>query len=231
MLKTKIKASIKSFFTPNIIAAVVGVFIIRFVLSFLPSFQVDMGTWIAWAGRLSTGGLSHFYSDATWTQYTPGFLYWLWFVGKIGWFSPLAIKIPVIIFDILTGFLIWKLIGKVNLKFANYSFFLYVLNPLVIFDGSVWGQIDGILTFFVFLSAYLLIEKKNTYLSWVLAGLAFLVKPQAIAVLPFLGLITLLNFGWKKLIPSVIAGVTTVILGSVLFFPDNPIFGLFDLVK
>src|SRR5688572_392517 len=170
----------------NLLIASTITLAVRFFTAFLPGFQTDMGTWLSWAQRLSESGFANFYSDMVWTQYTPGYLYWLWVVGKMGWMSELAIKAPVIIADIVVGILIWSLVRKVNEKIAIVSFFLYTLSPVVIFDGSIWGQIDGLLTLFLFSSAYFLIEKKNFVLSVFLWSIAFVIKPQSIAVLPAL---------------------------------------------
>ena len=227
------KAKINSFFitNSNIITSIVLVFIIRLFLSLLPSFQIDMGTWLAWAGRLSSLGFAKFYTDATWTHYTPGFMYWLWTVGKIGWMQDLAIKIPVLLADISVGILIYSLVKKVSSKLALASFFLYTLNPVVIFDGSVWGQIDGILTLFLFLSAYFLIEKKSFIWSMFFWSIAFLIKPQAVAVLPvFLLAIILKKFKWREILIAATVGLLTIFVLSFPFFPSNPFFGLPKLV-
>jgi Gpi18-like mannosyltransferase len=211
---------------------VLAVFLIRFFLSFLPSFGIDMGTWLGWAVRLSSLGFSRFYTDVTWTQYTPGFMYWLWVVGKMGWLEEMAIKIPVIVADISVGVLIYSLVKKVNFKLAQASFFLYTLNPVVIFDGSVWGQIDGILTLFLFLSAYYLIEKKNFVWSVFFWSIAFLIKPQAIAIAPvFLLTIILRRYKFKEIILGMATGIGTIFLLSWPFFVKNPLLGLPQLLK
>jgi dolichyl-phosphate-mannose-protein mannosyltransferase len=211
----------------EIVTSLMAVFVLRFVLSFLPSFQVDMATWIGWAGRLASLGFAKFYSPQVWTQYTPGFLYYLWAIGKLGWASGLAIKIPVILADMAVGGIIYSLVKKVNKNLALVLFFFYVLNPVVIFDGSVWGQIDGILTLALFLSAYFLIEKKNFIWSSFFWSLAFLIKPQAIAVLPvFLIAAILKKFDWRKILAGAVVSLLTIFVGSILFFPNDPIMGL-----
>ncbi|HET7099214.1 MAG TPA: glycosyltransferase family 39 protein [Patescibacteria group bacterium] len=211
--------------------AIFIVFIIRFLLSNLPSFGFDMGTWFGWANRLNSLGLSKFYSDTDWTQYTPGYMYWLWTIGKLGWTNEFAIKIPVLLADLGVGVLIWSLIRKVNLKLAYLSFFLYTLNPVVIFDGSIWGQIDGLLTLFLFLSAYYLIEKKNFVLSVLFWSFAFLIKPQSIAVLPALLMAVLIKkFKLKEIVIAGIVGTITILILSWPFFVDDPVLGLPRLV-
>jgi dolichyl-phosphate-mannose-protein mannosyltransferase len=210
---------------------VLFVFLVRFLFSFLPSFDIDMGTWLGWAGRLSSLGFANFYTDQSWTQYTPGFMYWLWIIGKIGWMQDLAIKIPVILADISVGFLIYSLLKKVKSKLALMAFFFYTLNPVVIFDGSIWGQIDGILTLLIFLSAYFLIEKNNLILSVFFWSIAFLIKPQAIAVLPaILIAIILKRFKWKEIFIAVVTGVLTVFTISLPFFPNDSFLGLPKLI-
>jgi dolichyl-phosphate-mannose-protein mannosyltransferase len=210
-----------------IIGSVLVVFVIRFLLSYLPSFGFDMGSWLGWSGRLSTLGFSKFYMGESWTQYTPGFLYWLWAVGKLGWIGEMAIKIPITLADIGVGILIWSLVKKVNIRLALASFFLYTLNPVIIFDGPVWGQIDGILTLFLFLSAYVLIERNNFLLSVFFWSIAFLIKPQSIAVAPvFLLVILLKKFKWKEIFLGAVSGITTIILLSWPFFVNNPVLGL-----
>ncbi len=229
MLITKIKSFLIS--NTNIITSIFIVFIIKFLLSYFPSFSSDMGTWFGWADRLKSLGFTQFYSDIVWTQYTPGYMYWLWLIGHFGWLNEFAIKIPVVITEIATGVLIWSLIKQVNVKLALPFFFLYTLNPVVIFDGSVWGQIDGLLTFFLFVSAYFLIEKKNFVLSVLFWSIAFSIKPQSIAVAPiFLLVIILKKFKLKEIILGAFTGLATTFLLSWPFFLQDPIMGLPRLI-
>lgn len=189
-----------------------------------------MGTWLAWAFRLRDGGLAKFYSDVVWTQYTPGFLYWLWLIGKLGLVNELAIKIPTVLADIILGGLLWTVIKKESMRLATISFFLYTLNPVVIFDGSVWGQIDGILALFLFLSAFFLVEKRNPLLSGTFWAISFLIKPQAVAILPALAILTIKRTSIKGAMISFVGGLVTVFLVSLPFFPANPLMGLPNLV-
>jgi Gpi18-like mannosyltransferase len=215
----------------EILFSILFTLVLRVGFSLLPSFDIDMGTWLSWAQRLSTLGLASFYSDVTWTQYTPGYLYYLWLIGKLGVVNDLAIKIPIVIADLATGYLIWSLVKKINKKLALVCYFLYVLNPVVIFDGSVWGQIDGLLTLFLFTSAYFLIEKKNLILSVLFWSLAFLIKPQAIAVAAvFIPVFLSKNFGLKQKITAVTSGLMSIFLLSAPFFTNNPLLGLPNLV-
>jgi Gpi18-like mannosyltransferase len=207
------------------------IFLCRFALALLPSFQVDMGAWLAWGSRLAEVGTANFYSEEVWTQYTPGFLYWLLAIGRLGWVHPLAIKVPVIIADMFTGYLIWKVVGKRSNKWANWAYVIYVLNPAMIIDGSIWGQIDGLLALAMFGSTYLLIEKKNCYASWIVAGVALLIKPQAIAMMPVLLGLTLIRFGVVKTLKSGLLTVSVIALGFYPFYPNNLLGGMWELME
>jgi dolichyl-phosphate-mannose-protein mannosyltransferase len=213
------------------IFSILIVFVIRFLFAFLPSFGFDMASWLGWAHKLAAGGFATFYSLNDWTQYTPGYLYYLWLIGKIGWVNELAIKIPIILADIITGLLIYWLVKKINKSLAVLSFFLYTLNPVVIFGGSVWGQIDGILTLFLFLSAYFLIEKESLTWSVFFWTVAFLIKPQAIAILPAILMVLLVKkVKWKETLSAFLVGCMAIFIFSLPFFPGNPILGLPQLI-
>lgn len=230
-LKAKIKIGRKNFSISRILPVLLVAFVLRIVLSFLPSFEIDMGAWFGWAGRMAEVGPGGFYSDEIWTQYTPLFLYWLWFGGKIGWISPFLVKIPIVFADIITGYFIWKIINKKNKKLANLCFILYVLNPIVIFTGSVWGQIDGLLALFMLLSFYFLIDKKNMILSSLFIAGAFLLKPQALVVgFPLLFIALRRKFPLKAYLHGGVVFLLTILILSFPFFPQNPMTGLSTLV-
>lgn len=202
--------------------------LVRIGLAMLPSFRVDMDAWLAWAWRLAEGGTANFYSDAVWTQYTPGFLYWLWMMGKLGYVTPIMIKLPVILADLATAWMITRIVkGREKLQWWLYVG--YILSPVVLWDGAVWGQIDGILTMFMLASYYLLIERNNWWLSWISISIALLIKPQAIAVVPVLLLATIIRAGWPKLLIGVSLAGTMQLLGYFPFFPENAWKGMIEL--
>jgi len=229
--KTKIgKSSLFIFSSLPIFLLVVVTLALRIALSFLPSFDIDMGSWLAWASRLADLGPGRFYSDIVWTQYTPGFLYWLWFGGKIGWVNELLVKLPVIFADIATGILIWWMVRRKEPKLATLSFFFYTLNPAIIFAGPVWGQIDGIFTLALILSVFFLVEKKNILLVGLFWGISFLIKPQALALVPPLAIVAAKKFKPKELALGGLVVILIVIFGALPFFPKEPILGLPQLV-
>lgn len=206
--------------------------IIRLSLSLLPSFKFDMDAWFAWAIRLNQVGFSHFYSDSVWTNYTPGYLYVL---GVLGFIKNLLhlndfpflllLKLPAILSEITLGVFVYYLMLKRNYFWAIIAASLILFNPVFIFNSSIWGQIDGLLILMLILSIYFLDKKRIVYSS-IFWGLAFLIKPQAIAILPIFILFFIRNLSIKNFLKISIPPVLTVFLLSLPFFPTQPFLGI-----
>jgi len=211
---------------------------VRLVLMLLPSFTVDMNNWMAWSRMLGEFGIFKFYSLPGWTDYTPGFLYYLWVLGVLDktvhlgtLLYPFLVKLPVILADIGTGLLIAKLFLTKSTKLAKFGFLIYVLNPAVVFANSVWGQTDGLIAFLLVLSAYFLAEKKNVLASSALWALALLTKPQALLAWPILVAFSFLREKFKKTLLFVVWSLFLAFALSLPFFIfKNPLFGLPNLI-
>src|SRR3989344_8394847 len=115
------KAAKRVFFIPNIVYVLLAGFLIRLILGNFGALRLDQGTFIAWSNILVRDGFPNFYNG--WSDYLPGYLYVLWVLGKIKNLLPipetLLYKLPAIIFDILTGALIYEIVRKIkNVKAA-----------------------------------------------------------------------------------------------------------------
>ena len=212
----------------------------RLFLTGLPSLQIDMNSWQAWSARLTDVGPSNFYTPGYFADYFPGYLYLLWILGLIFkifssqiFSSEFAVTLKIItnIFDIGTAFLIYKIVLKYNSSWAKPAGVFYLANPALIFNSSIWGQVDGILTFFLVLSVYLLVEVKNLLFWSITTSIAILIKPQALAILPLIFVYMIRHFPLKKVVLAVIGILTLPILISIPFFPQNPLFDLMNLFK
>lgn len=207
---------------------------LRLVLAMLPGFHIDVSAWFAWAVRLNKEGFTNFYSDEIWTNYTPGFLYILGFLGFIKNILQIndtifyfILKIPAIIAETILGIFIYRLSIKKTLVWAQAAVALILLNPAIIFNSTIWGQIDGLLSLMMLLSIYLLGQKK-IILSSVTLGLSFLIKPQATAIFPVFGLYLIKNFSLKYIFQSILAIISIVLVLSIPLFTNQP-FGLIEL--
>jgi hypothetical protein len=75
------------------------------------------------------------------------------------WLFNLLVKSPMIISDILSGLLIYKIIlDRFGQRLASSSFLLWFLNPMLIWVSSVWSMFDSIPVLFVILATYLVLK-------------------------------------------------------------------------
>ena len=121
-MNEKIKAKIKSFFIPHIVYVLIAGLVVRLVISGFGTLRLDQGTFIAWSFNLAENGFRNFYGG--WSDYLPGYLYVLWFLGKVRGIIPdvLLYKIPAILADIATGYLIYKIVkGKKGILLVSTS--------------------------------------------------------------------------------------------------------------
>lgn len=197
-----------------------------------------MSDWKAWSMRLAQVGPQNFYSQNYFSDYFPGYLYILWIGGLLfnlfsipinGLYFEFFIKLITTVFDLGSAYYIFKIVHKHNKSWANLAFILYLLNPAVIFNTSVWGQVDGVFTFFLIFSSYLLTQKKEAFKSTFIYSLGVLVKPQSLALFPISFFWVFKNFTTVKLLKSLALGALALILLSIPFFLKNPILGIFDL--
>lgn len=102
--------------------------------------------------------------------------------GNPGLFLHLIlIKIPLIIFDLLTGIVITLLFAQ-NIR--KKALWVWMLNPFTLWATSMIGQVDIMPTFFLILSFYLLKKEKNNWAALSL-GMGAAMKSFPILIFPF----------------------------------------------
>ena len=211
-------------------------FLIRLIFAGFPGFHVDTDTFFAWSLRVTDVGLANFYSPDVWTNYTPGMIYVFYILGFIKSIFPLSgeqfyslLKIPSILADLVLSYFVYKQLLKTSSKkIAFYGLAFCLFNPVLIFNSAVWGAFDGLMTLFLFLTIYYL-DQKKLITSSIYFGISILLKPQAVAIAPVLGLFLLKNFSVKNFLKLTLPAVISVIILSVPFFPANPLTGFFKL--
>lgn len=177
---------------------------------------------------MASGGFKGFYNG--WSDYLPGYLYILFVLGKINLFNlipqEVLYKIPAILSDVITGFLIYKvLIKSKGEKWALIGSAIYLFNPAIIANSTLWGQVDGIVALFVILSIYLL---ENNYLLLSAAAIAIgtLVKPQVAFIFPvILTMFYNQKIKFRKLIVYCASGLLLFVLGFVPFWNHGSLIG------
>ena len=178
------------------IAVVISLFgiaaIARLLLASLDGFGVDMGTFRGWSDRLANDGPWNFYDQDFFSDYSPGYMYVLWLIGELNQIFHFSndqyeyiLKLPSIIADLGGAYLLYRMLDKEKPWLQLGATVLYLLFPAALLVGAFWGQVDSILSFFLLLSVYF-IGRDRPVAGAVAFAIGFIIKPQAIAALPFL---------------------------------------------
>lgn len=165
-------------------------------------------------------------------DYTPTYLYLLYAVSRTMPEIPpvTALKIPSLIFDFLSAFLVYRIVrlfypGSIT---ALFAYFTVLFVPTVVINSALWGQSESIYTAFLLLTVYAcLVNRANV--AGLAFGVAFAIKLQSIFLLPALFALSIKGrFSWKHylwipfvyillMIPAWIAGRPLSDLLSIYF--------------
>ena len=157
----------------------------------------DLLFWIQWTRCNIENGLGGVYHCNT--NYLPVYHYILYGFGKLcgGNIETVIehihrLKAITLVFHFTTGYAILNLLwyaGVRGWKVLGGSL-LFTANIAILYNSVIWGQVDGIMTCFIFLAFYLAL-KKNVVPSLLFMLLAINFKLQAIIFLPLIGLMLL----------------------------------------
>lgn len=166
--------------------------LLRIILAYIcPGHSTDMSCFSAWADMLYRDGFSSFYTSDAFTDYPPGYMYILRFVGFIKSLysytagqESIIIKMPAMLCDIIMGMLIFR-IAKNNLtsEKAGLISIFYLFNPAVIVNSAVWGQVDSVYLL-PLVGALLLINGGKIIFSFIAFAISVIFKPQALIFTP-----------------------------------------------
>lgn len=196
-------------------------------------YDTDMSCFNAWSQMAYDNGLNNFYYLDAFTDYPPGYMALLWVVAAIrnifsvdytGTAGIVLIKMFPVIADVIAGFFVYKIARK---KFSEWSSIfmavIYVLNPVVVLDSSVWGQVDGVFTLFVLMTTYFCMEQKRI-LAYFIFVIGVLLKPQTLIFAPILIFtiieqVFLKEFSVKKMVRDLIGGLAAIATMVILTLP------------
>lgn len=151
----------------------------------------DTSCWINWSSFAFNNGLANVYKSGT--DYLPLYHYVLYIYGLLqGNEVKIAqniyhLKLVTLCFEAGSAFLLYMVFKE---KYNNtwkailFSMF-YFLNFAVLYNSIIWGQVDGIFTFFVFASVIAALNKK-LFLSMLMFLLSLNMKIQSVVFLPLL---------------------------------------------
>lgn len=212
--------------------------IIRLFLSSFPAFESDQNAFRFWSDRLATLGPAHFYSSNVFTNNPLVIFYFFWLIGLLkstllsNIITPsnidIFLKLAANISDLATGFLIYKIVKeKLSDKLGNIAALLYIFNPGLVFNSAIWGQYDSVAILFLALSVYYCIIKKSPIICSIFFSLAWVTKPQSLALAPFLFFFFLGNFKPSQWLYALLSFLMTAVIIFIPFFPDNPLYGIY----
>lgn len=199
-------------------------FLLRIIAAALSQgFGSDTACFAAWADRMFLTGPSEFYSADVFTDYPPGYMYWLWIVGAIrslgiesySVIHLILLKLPPIICDIICGYLIYKETTKRGTEIqALLLCCAYLFNPAIILNSSVWGQVDSVFTLFLVLMCLFVMQGKM-YPAYIVFAIGILIKPQTLLFSPVLlaGIldhVILKDFSWNKFFKNLLQGLSAI---------------------
>jgi len=229
--------------------------LLRIFISFI-FWHPDLNNHADWGVRFFQYGAQKFYAPEsnvwsfTWPNQPPGTIYM--FVGVkilfdvvfdifwqinlkipafpsiiISFFEtnlyPALLKLPAILADFGIAFLIYKWTSK---KWASV---LWLINPVVWYNSTIWGQYDAVINFFALLAFYLLIKKKLTF-----AVLAFVlsiyIKASLLIFAPIFLIVAIQQkYKFSTWLISSAYCLVTIVLLTLPFSHGNPIAWLYDL--
>lgn len=159
-----------------------------------------MGLWQYWAKKMVELGPRNFYQKIGFCDYLPFYLYflggieliWRELSQYISFSQEILFKLPATLADFATAYIIYLILKRKSENIALWASTLYLFNPAVFFNSSLWGQVDAVGALLLLASIYLLL-KNHFILSGFFIGLSLTMKPIYFLALPILGLIL-----WQK---------------------------------
>lgn len=218
-----------------VISLVIGLIVRLIFAPIIEGFSVDITCFRAWsmvAGSIT--GIPTFYTNGMFCDYPPFYILVLAVVGVISNLFNLTsnlashlimIKLPAIIADVVISYLIYKIADKRFNKTTSFILsLLFILNPAVFLNSTLWGQVDSFFTM-ILLIGIILIDKGKLSIATIIFTIAVLMKPQGIIFLPVIGYELIIDFiktkNFKNIGLSALYAFITTVLVILPFSPGQ----------
>ena len=131
------------------------------------------------------------------------------------------VKLPFIMSDIGITYLIYKIIQKYKPKYSILASLIFILNPIVIYNSTIWGQTDSLINLLALTGLYLTFEKKY-FIGIFLFLLTFIFKLSLIIYIPIFGLLLLKRIkDWKKFVLPICSFFAFILILAIPFKLDG----------
>lgn len=184
------------------------------------AYDGDQSFWVGWTQQLMDGGFGGFKGN-----YPPLYVFWLWVVAQVHsvfglvvgktFFLKFICLWPVFFSHLFLVDFLCRITEKFNYpEWKKHLLLAFVaLNPALLINGPVWGQVDLLPVVLAVLAIYCISRPRYIFLASMLYVLALLAKFQMIAFLPIFGGLFIRRWktSWKGL-PLAVAGAALVLL-------------------
>ncbi len=196
-------------------------FILRLFFIFKPGHWLDINTFAVWGFKLNQLSGFEFFNHV-WSDYLPLPLlltkFVAWLASNFNLPFSLIWKLTLVIFEILLLFLIahFKPFSQ-----SKLTYLLLLFSPPLIINGSLWGQLDTLVSLLLLLSLLATQLPSGFYLSLITFSFAFSLKSLVILVLPFLVYYWFTRGNWHLGFKFILLFSIIVLLPN-LYFVSHP---------
>ena len=190
------------------------------LLTFGSSYDGDQSFWVGWVQQLMDGGFGNFKGN-----YPPLYVFWLWVVAQVHTIFGIAVGKtfllkficlwPVYFSHLFLVDWLCRFTGKFGCpQWRRHLLIGFVaLNPAILLNGPIWGQVDMLPVLLAMLSIYCISRPGKIKYASMFFVLSVLTKFQMIMFLPVFGGLFLRHWriSWKGL-PFALLGAVVVLL-------------------
>lgn len=166
------------------------------------------------------------------TVYISSAIYFLTHNLEKDYAYSLMMKIPAMLSDIILATLIFLVVARHSQKKHAYiAVSLFLFNPIVIYNSSVWGQIDAINNLFFYIALFCLLSKKY-FLTILFFTFSIYIKLSLLPLLPLIVLLTLKSMGgeYRRMVLYLV-GAASALIVLTLPISSEPGLWLIEFVK
>lgn len=204
-----------------------------------PGLSCDTGCFQGWTWTAGQD-LFHFYENTSFSDYPPLYIYILGVMGglaRLFGITPgmgvytVLVKLPGIAADLLAAVLLYRYgTRKKDERLGLTLMALYILNPAIWVNSTLWGQVDGVLTLWLILFT-LAVERRNLHHAAAWLAVAVLTKPQGLLLAPILLFAWIREGNVRNILRSVLWGAGAFLLIIFPFAVQHEPLWIFTLLK
>ncbi len=150
-------------------------------------------------------------------------------------FYPALLQLPAIFADFGIAYIIYKIVlsikgldKKKRKKLAVMGAVIFLFNPIIWYNSSVWGQYDSVINFFALLAFYLIFKDK---LKWAILAftVSIYIKASLLIFVPIFAVVAWKKYSLKNILKSLIPTFAIVGLMTLPFSGGEPYTWLYNL--